>query len=393
MSEEIVEIKANDSISKNSISKRDMKKDINMNLNSQKTLCKVKKIAFISLLIMFIFGLFFFTVCFFISKNSKKKSNLVNEPSRNLDEFQKAENLKEIKQIQIQPMQQIEDNVLLKPLPVVDPLRPVPKGELEGQIKQVQFIKNEILNFSIPFPFNRNYTKKILLVTNHFSKNKNSQNRISSDVIYKILLEIKIVNLTVLDAYDPTLENKTIAYFKQFNLVVIDLIDGGYSFFERSKNFTKALIQYVKEGGALFTGHDQFDSTHKRFITQEALDMLKLLGLTHKNSWGVGGGSTVYFDYLALRNSIFLANLALYGDSIKIAYTHQTYSKFDSSCQTCNVILKFVKNGSNDYEYLITNRPNRIGKTVNVRAGHSTDYTEAEKKIFLSSILWLLYDI
>ena len=388
MSEEIVEIKANDSISKNSISKRDMKKDINMNLNSQKTLCKVKKIAFISLLIMFIFGLFFFTVCFFISKNSKKKSNLVNEPSRNLDQFQKAENLNQIKQIQPEnQIKQEEDSVLLKP--VADPLRSVPQVE----IKQVQLINNIVLNSSIPFPFNRNYTRRILLVTNHFSKNKNSQNRISSDVIYKILLEIKIVNLTVLDAYDPTLENKTIAYFKQFNLVVIDLIDGGYSFFERSKNFTKALIQYVKEGGALFTGHDQFDSTHKRFITQEALDMLKLLGLTHKNSWGVGGGSTVYFDYLALRNSIFLANLALYGDSIKIAYTHQTYSKFDSSCQTCNVILKFVKNGSNDYEYLITNRPNRIGKTVNVRAGHSTDYTEAEKKIFLSSILWLLYDI
>ena len=313
---------------------------------------------------------------------------MVNEPSRNLDQ------IKEVPQVEQEgKIKQVEKDILIKPqellIKPVPLVGPIPQEEQEGQIKQVQFIKNEILNFTII----KNYTKRILLITNHFSKNKNSQNHISSDVIYKILLEIKIANLTVLDAYDPTLENITIDYFKQFHLVVIDLLDGGYSFFERSKIFTKTLIRYVKEGGALFTGHDQFDSTHKRFITQEALDMLKLLGLTHQNSWGVGGGSTVYFNYLSMRNSIFLANFALYGDSIKIANTHQTYSKYDSSCLTCDVILKFVKYGSNDYEYLITNRPNGKGKTVNVRAGHSTEYTEGEKKIFLSSFLWLLYDI
>ena len=152
-------------------------------------------------------------------------------------------------------------------------------------------------------------------------------------------------------------------------------------------------MQYIKEGGALFSGHDQFDQTHKRFITPEAVDMLSLLGFIHQNSWGAGSGSTVYFEKSAIKNSIFLANHALYGDSIPISYTHQTYSKYNTSCKTCNVILKFVKNGADTYEYLVTNRPNNKGKTVNVRAGHSSSFTEAEKKIFLSSILWLLYEI
>ena len=160
-----------------------------------------------------------------------------------------------------------------------------------------------------------------------------------------------------------------------------------------AKNFVRNLVQYLNEGGALFTGHDQFDATHQRFITQEAIDMLSVLGLIHQNGWGVGSGSTSYFEKSALKKSIFLINHALYGDSIPIAYTHQTYSRYNTSCETCNVIMKFVNNGGDVYEYLVTNRPNRIGRTVNIRAGHSTAFTEAEKKIFLSSILWLLYDI
>ena len=55
--------------------------------------------------------------------------------------------------------------------------------------------------------------------------------------------------------------------------------------------------------------------------------------------------------------------------------------------------MKFVENGSNETEYLVTNRPNNIGKTINIRSGHTYSFTEGEKKIFLSSILWLLYDI
>ena len=56
------------------------------------------------------------------------------------------------------------------------------------------------------------------------------------------------------------------------------------------------------------------------------------------------------------------------------------------------VIMKFSANGPNSNEYLVTNRPYK-GKTLNIRAGHTTGFTEAEKKIFLSSILWLLYEI
>ena len=54
--------------------------------------------------------------------------------------------------------------------------------------------------------------------------------------------------------------------------------------------------------------------------------------------------------------------------------------------------MKFNAAGSNNYEYLVTNRPYK-GKTLNIRAGHSTEFTEQEQKIFLSSILWLLYEL
>ena len=55
--------------------------------------------------------------------------------------------------------------------------------------------------------------------------------------------------------------------------------------------------------------------------------------------------------------------------------------------------MKFYKDGPDETEYLVTNRPNHIGKTVSIRAGHKTTYNEREKRIFTSSILWLLYDI
>lgn len=42
--------------------------------------------------------------------------------------------------------------------------------------------------------------------------------------------------------------------------------------------------------------------------------------------------------------------------------------------------MKFVENGSNGDEFLVINRPNNIGKTVNIRSGHSFSFTEEEKK-------------
>ena len=202
----------------------------------------------------------------------------------------------------------------------------------------------------------------MLLITNYISKKADPGRGPSLDVIYKILSDMKTVKLTVFDAYDETLEKKNILYLINFDLVVIDLLDGGYSLWNRC------------------------------FIKQEAIDMLALLGFTHENSWGYSG-RTAYFDKSAIDGSIFLVDYVFLGDSINIASTHQTYSKFDPSCKTCKVIMKFNKDGPDETEYLVTNRPNHIGKTVSIRAGHTTPYTEREKRIFTSSILWLLYDI
>jgi hypothetical protein len=120
--------------------------------------------------------------------------------------------------------------------------------------------------------------------------------------------------------------------------------------------------------------------------------MLQLLGFKHVNSHGADG-SVVYFDKTAISNSFFVANHAIYGDSFNIAYSHQTYSRYDESCTTCKVIMKFNSaSAPNSYEYLVTNRPYK-GKTLNIRAGHTTGFSEQEKKIFLSSILWCLYEL
>ena len=334
------------------------------------------------LYIIILLGLFFFASYLSPSKKSQKNINIANE--------QLIEGLRKTDIIRERDDQVIQEQVRRDEPDIIKPELMKEDQDFErgggNVIKVPPVIVEPVITNS--------YEKKVLLITNHFSKKTTIfQPNISPDVLYNLLLQIKTVEVTVLDAYDPCLDNTTLSYLKNFDLVVLDFLDAGFTLAERCKNFTRNLMQYIKEGGALFSGHDQFDQTHKKYITQEAVDMLSLLGFIHQNGWGVGSGSTVYFEKSAIKNSIFLANHALYGDSIPISYTHQTYSKYNTSCKTCNVILKFVKNGADTYEYLVTNRPNNKGKTVNVRAGHSSSFTEAEKKIFLSSILWLLYEI
>ena len=386
MSEKVITIEEKETEKDcNSIPEIEMKADTNMNKTK---ILSLKKIGFIILFIIIILGLFFFASYLWLSKKSQKNINIANDQL--IEEGLRKTDLTEREE------QVIRSNVSNTP----EDVREREEQVIRPHVKEIpdyngnsSNVKKELLIPLKPFIRNYSYVKKVLLITNYFSKTENSQQNISPDVLYKLLSKIKTVNLTVLDAFDPNLDNKTIFYLKNFNLVVLDFVDAGFSLADRCKKFTKNLMQYIKEGGALFTGHDQFDNTHKRFIAPEAVEMLSLLGFIHQNSWGVGRGSTVYFEKSELWNSIFLSNHALYGDSIPISYTHQTYSKYNTSCKTCNVILKFSKYGSDTYEYLVTNRPNYKGKTVNIRAGHTNRFTEAEKQIFLSSILWLLYDI
>ena len=70
------------------------------------------------------------------------------------------------------------------------------------------------------------YERNVLLVTNYFSKNGNWQNKISTDVLYNILKQIKKVTITILDPYDANLNSKGINYLKNFHLVAIDFVDG-----------------------------------------------------------------------------------------------------------------------------------------------------------------------
>ena len=362
----------------NSIPESEMKADTNMNKTK---ILSLKKIEFIILFIIILLGLFFFASYLSPSKKTQKNIKIANDQL--IEGLRKTDIMRDRNDQVIEQVRK-EDRDFIKPQLMKEEDRDVIKPAINLTKEPSVIVKPVIIN---------NYEKKVLLITNHFSKTKNYQQNISPDVLYNLLLQIKTVEVTVLDAFDPCLDNKTLSYLKNFDLVVLDFVDAGFTLADRCKKFTRNLMQYIKEGGALFSGHDQFDQTHKRFIAPEAVDMLSLLGFIHQNSWGAGSGSTVYFEKSAIKNSIFLANHALYGDSIPISYTHQTYSKYNTSCKTCNVILKFVKNGADTYEYLVTNRPNNKGKTVNIRAGHSSSFTEAEKKIFLSSILWLLYEI
>jgi len=347
MSQNKVEITQNDSIFKASLPKEEITST--RDTTNFKTICSTKKIAFTSLLILLIVSIFITSIYLLLTKNTNA--------SFNLDELRSEK----------------------RRAPILD-----------SQNTQQTLITGS-RSLSSPANSVTGYERNVLLITNYFSKKKNGQDNVATDVLYKILNQMKKVNLTIMDAYDANLNYKGINYLKNFHLVVLDFVDAGYNLAPRCPYFVKALMQYIKEGGALFTNHDQFDDTHSRYVKPEAIEMLQLLGFKHQNSHGYYG-SVAYFDKTAISNSFFVADHAMYGDSIPIASTHQTYSKYDEFCTTCKVIMKFTANGPNSHEYLVTNRPYK-GKTLNIRAGHTHGFTEAEKKIFLSSILWLLYEV
>ena len=351
MSKNIVEITQSNSISKDSLPKEEITPFRNM--SNLKGLFGAKKIVITSLLIFLFVALFISCAYIISSRKAKRPINinaLTNEKRR---------------------------------VPIEETIN----NELDGDSnsRNVQF---RSVQDTTP---GSGYERNVLLITNYISKHGNWQNKVSPDVLYNILKGINKVTLSVLDPYDADLNTKGLNYLKSFHLVVIDFVDGGYNLSPRCPMFVRALMQYIKEGGALFSCHDQFDDTHSRFITQEALEMLQLLGLKHANSHGKDG-IAAFFDQTAISNTFFVANHAIDGDGFNIASTHQTYSRFDDACTTCKVIMKFSPNGPNSDEYLVTNRPFK-GKTLNIRAGHTQGFTEPEKKVFLSSILWLLYDI
>lgn len=68
----------------------------------------------------------------------------------------------------------------------------------------------------------------------------------ATDVLYKILNQMKKVNLTIMDAYDANLNYKGINYLKNFHLVVLDFVDAGFNLAPRCPYFVKALMQYIK---------------------------------------------------------------------------------------------------------------------------------------------------
>lgn len=390
MSKIIVEITQSDSFSKDSLPKNEITSDRNM--SNLKLLRGTKKIVFISLLIFFILALFI--SCAYLLHSKKAKTPL------NMDELGN-----EKRRASLQDKLGIQN---------IRARTEIPRDNIGGGTSSTRTststgssrsststsASTRSSSNTIPGASTRSaqvttsfsgYERKVLLISNYVSKKTDYPNKISPDVIYDILRDMKKISLTILDPYDSIVNSKGINYLKTFHLVVLDFVDGGFNLASRFPNFVIALMQYIKEGGALFTCHDQFDETHDRYITSIAKEMLQLLGFKHVNSHGANG-SLVYFDKTAISNYFFVANHAIYGDSFNIAYSHQTYSRYDESCTTCKVILKFNSNGSNSQEYLVINRPYK-GKTLNIRAGHSYGFTEPEKKIFLSSILWLLYEM
>ena len=154
MSKNIVEIKQNDSSSKNNLPKAEIIPGRN-NTNHKKLYC-TKRILLICNLIFLIATLFIFCSYLLLSQNSKIPKNsdeLSKEKKRGLD------------------IQNITPITKLKPiLEYIDP----------PSVSPTPLPNNKFVSST-------EYERKVLLISNYLSKKENGQYNVSPDILYNIL--------------------------------------------------------------------------------------------------------------------------------------------------------------------------------------------------------------
>ena len=217
MSLNIAEIKQNDSSFKDNSPKGEIIPEFSV--KNHKLFNAPKKILLISLLIFLIVTLFIF--CSYLLLSHKSKTSPILEELKK----QKQRSLRYIKYS--------------------------PPNDLKTQTDNESSTKSLTNNEDNCYPVTGN-EKNVLLISNYLSKNGNWQGGVSPDVLFNNLTQMNKINTYILDPYDPDLDIIGINYLKNFHLVAIDFVDGGYNLAPRCPNFVNALIQYIKEGGALF---------------------------------------------------------------------------------------------------------------------------------------------
>ena len=143
---------------KKTFEEREIKNEINMNKTK---ILSLKKIKLIILSIIIILGLFFFVSYFFLSSQPKENINIVNDDS--IEELRKTDLMeKEFSKRE----ESIKTDSSQKEL-----IKPVEPTDRESIIREPTIIEpnpKELIITEV-----NDYEKKVLLITNYFSKTKN----------------------------------------------------------------------------------------------------------------------------------------------------------------------------------------------------------------------------
>ena len=177
-----------------------------------------------------------------------------------------------------------------------------------------------------------------------------------------LFLKIKIVSL-------ESIKNINELLLSYYDCVIYDLCDSACEI----ENPKEEIENYIKNGGNIivthdFTHHGLFDilGLKKKTVDTGHYQQVKIVNYEH-------GIWNSYYDLNEYKSR-----------PIKIALTHTSVLK--SNNETVRLIVSY---NDNDDLYLTT-RKIGMGNAIFWNAGHSSNITEEEKKLFINIIIWSL---
>ena len=214
---------------------------------------------------------------------------------------------------------------------------------------------------------------------NKTPENKNKANLTASNILYNILKNISFIS-EIETGVPEDIPKMTIDFLKKYDCIIYDLLDGSYYVNTNKKDEIKS---YLKSGGSFLVTHDKWDSDEGPLeLIGLKKEIFEDTGITGSNKAKVSRhGHSIFDCYHDLTD----------WRVIDIEKTHRSHHIVKNDTQnTARVVMEFDNNLETGikFDYLTVNEIGN-GRIAYWAAGHHSQISEDEKKLFVNIVSWL----
>ena len=199
------------------------------------------------------------------------------------------------------------------------------------------------------------------------------------NILYNILKNISFIS-EIETGVPEDIPKMTIDFLKKYDCIIYDLLDGSYYVNTNKKDEIKS---YLKSGGSFLVTHDKWDSDEGPLeLIGLKKEIFEDTGITGSNKAKVSRhGHSIFDCYHDLTD----------WRVIDIEKTHRSHHIVKNDTQnTARVVMEFDNNLETGikFDYLTVNEIGN-GRIAYWAAGHHSQISEDEKKLFVNIVSWL----